>query len=124
MDERAMTWALRIREFFRVLFAPAPHEPCQAEKFLTAALDEMRRERDYFKNRADRLELMMLPSPVLREKMPRTNPGTIIGRKPFEQILEDHNKALAAEEAAKNAPVPKHGNTETPRPDARQSGSN
>jgi len=93
-------------------------------QLLERELAEARKERDYFKGRADRIELMLMPNPVIREKIARVGTPFTAGRKTWEQILEEHQKKLAAEEAASNATVSEHGNPAPARSNTRQSGSN
>lgn len=94
--------AQRIREFFSVLFGSRRIED------LKDALAKTEKERDYFRGRADRLELMLLGTPRLgaeRRPVSVTRETTPIGRKFWPQvqaeyILEQQEKA-AKEEAAK-----------------------
>ena len=95
--------AKRIRDFFEVLF------PNKLVLQLRADLNEIRHERDYFKGRAERLELLLTQPRIANRdistvgtEQPRVHPsGTVGGRKTWQQVISDRRKELA--EVAKHA---------------------
>lgn len=80
-------------------------------KQLEADLAEARKERDYFRARADRLELALLPKPVENPRGAR--PAQLpppVGRRTWEDlVLENNRKAeqIAQGEREKKVPVVK-----------------
>ena len=96
--------ARRIRDFVETLF------PNKLVLQLRADLDETRTQRDYFKGRAERLELLLTQPRLANRDLdaPGSTPqrvahpsGTVGGRKTWQQVISDRRKALA--DAAKNA---------------------
>ena len=89
--------AKRIRDFFETLF------PNKLVLELRAELNEIRHERDYFKGRAERLELLLTQPRVANREItgssapdPRTHTsGTVGGRKTWQQVISDRRKELA-----------------------------
>lgn len=94
--------AQNIRDSFSVLFGSRRIEDLKAE------LAEARKERDYFRGRADRLELMLLSPLVQKPIGPRAalDPRPI-GRKPWIQVqaeeLQKQEDAFKKEQEAKKA---------------------
>lgn len=87
----------RIRSALDTLF------PNRIVLSLTAQIEDLKRERDYFRGRAERLELRLLPDPVARDKKINAGePVTIGGHKSWRQVQAEHTEALkkAAEEKA------------------------
>lgn len=89
--------AVRIRQFFETLFTG------RLVLQLRADLDEARSQRDYFKGRAERLELL-LTQPRVANRDLSTAAGTeqrpahsavVGGRKTWQQIIADRRKELA-----------------------------
>ena len=76
--------AQTIREFFSVLFGSRRVELLERE------LIEARKERDYFKGRCDRLELMLLTPRTPANILPRNqaNPQAV-GRKTWAQVQRE-----------------------------------
>ena len=107
--------AKRVRDFFETLF------PNKLVLQLRADLDETRHERDYFKGRAERLELLLVS-----RRAPGLDPGgnsapqpdrvhiggTVGGRKTWQQVISDRRKELA--NAAKHAEGKKPAETSAP----------
>lgn len=88
--------AKRVRDFFETLF------PNKLVLELRAELNETRHERDYFKGRAERLELLLTQPRVAARDLsglaepPRAHStGTVGGRKTWQQIVSDRRKELA-----------------------------
>lgn len=107
-------YAVAIREFFRALFGSQLVVELRAER------DEARRERDYFRGRNERLELMILPQRTTpkteRADWRRDNPGgatQVGGRKSWAQIERENRLAIEADLKAQAA---KHPDEETPAP--------
>jgi hypothetical protein len=101
-----MKYAIAIREFFAALFGS------KLVVQLRTDLEEARRERDYFRGRNERLELMILPQRTTpqtkRTDWRRDNPGGVTqvgGRKSWAMIEHENtlriNAEIAAEAAAK-----------------------
>lgn len=88
-----MTLASRVRNFFDTLF------PSHIVLQLRADLEDARRERDYFRDKADRLELRLIPPPVVRGiRSPEDMKP--VGRKNWKQVQADHAKELRKQEEA------------------------
>lgn len=88
--------ARRIRDFFETLFTG------RLVLQLRADLDEARSQRDYFKGRAERLELQLLQPRIAARQVdvntaePRVHSSaTVGGRKTWQQIIADRRKQLA-----------------------------
>ena len=89
--------AKRIRDFFETLF------PNKLVLELRAELNEIRHERDYFKGRAERLELLLTQPRVANREItgssaphpPTHISGTVGGRKTWQQVISDRRKELA-----------------------------
>ena len=94
--------AARIREFFATLFGSRRIED------LKQALAKTEKERDYFRARADRLELMLLQGPKVpapAERRPAGSPTNLpVGRKFWPQVVADWNaqQKIEAEQEASN----------------------
>jgi hypothetical protein len=114
--------AKRIRDFFETLF------PDKLVLQLRADLDETRKQRDYFKGRAERLELLLtqprvanrdLSDPVVagQRRPTQTHAG---GRKLWPQIVAERRQQLAeaAVRAAGEKPKPTSAPA-TPTPPAQ-----
>ena len=91
-----LTVAACIRDFIETLFSS------RLAVQLRHDLDEARSQRDYFKGRAERLELQLLQPRIAARQAdanpaePRAHPtGTIGGRKTWQQIVSDRRKELA-----------------------------
>jgi hypothetical protein len=100
-------YAIAIREFFSALFGS------KMVVQLRADLEEARRERDYFRGRNERLELMLLPNRVTpqtqRSDWRQQNPGgaTLVGgRKSWAMIERENRLALEADKKANPDPQP------------------
>jgi hypothetical protein len=99
-------YAHAIREFFAALFGS------KLMVQLRADLEEARRERDYFRGRNERLELMLLPNKVTpqtqRADWRTTNPGgaTLVGGRKSWAMIERENR-LANEQDKKDNPEQK-----------------
>ena len=101
-----LTLAASIREFIETLFSS------RLVIQLRHDLDEARSQRDYFKGRAERLELQLLQPRIAARQADansaelRTHPtGTLGGRKTWQQVVADRRKELAqlaTEKAAAN----------------------
>jgi len=85
-----MNFADRIRSFFDSLL------PRRAVLLLSAELAEARKERDYFRGRCERLELMLVPSPAPRIVRP-TGTQVPIGRKTWVQVQVENADRIAKE---------------------------
>jgi hypothetical protein len=104
-------YAIAIREFFAALFGS------KLLVQLRADLEEARRERDYFRGRNERLELMLLPQrttpQTTRADWRTNNPGGVTltgGRKSWAMIerenrIQQEAEAKAEAEAKKNSAV-------------------
>jgi len=68
---------------------------------------EAQKERDYFRGRAERLELRLLPDPVPRN-VPRGTQEPV-GRKNWKQVQQDHAEKLAKEAEQAKAAKEQHG---------------
>ena len=79
-------YSVRIRAWLRGLFAT------RYSMQLEADLAEMKRERDYFKGRAERLELMLMPN---RNPIAAVKPELHPARKTWAQVQEDHARQMA-----------------------------
>lgn len=87
--------AERLREIFDALFTR------RIVIQLRADLEEARRERDYFRARADRLELMLLGRPsAARERKPMEMPTAInpFAGTRFGQLVKERQEKIKAEE--------------------------
>lgn len=96
-----MTWPERIRGAIIALFGS------RLVLQLRAEIEDLKTQRDYFRTRAERLELISL-APKTREQTPAIRPdvAVITGRKTWKQIQEDHaeqHRREMAEVAAKKA---------------------
>lgn len=96
-----MTWPERIRGAIRTLLGS------ELVVELRREIEELKLQRDYFKARSDRLELVLM-APKLREQPPGAPPlGTqmVSGRKTWKQIQEEHQEQhkRELEAAAKKA---------------------
>lgn len=67
---------------------------------LEAELSEMRTERDYFKGRAERLELMLLPKRQVESTMPASVAN--VGPKSWIQVQQEWDEQQQAEIAAES----------------------
>ena len=67
---------------------------------LEAELDEMRSERDYFKGRAERLELMLLPK--RQEQSAASVSAASVGPKSWLQVQQEWDEQQQAEQAAES----------------------
>lgn len=97
-----MTWK-PLRQLITDLFGPSPR--ALYEIVLKEQLAETKKERDYFRTRAERLELRLIPETVQRPVRPPTN-STPVGRKTWAQVQADHAERIKkelAEEAQKEA---------------------
>ena len=100
--ERKPTLARRIRDFFETLF------PDKLVLQLRDELNETRHERDYFKGRAERLELLLTqPRVANRDLSAPAGPGErpvhplhVGGRKTWAQLVKERRVELA-DKAAK-----------------------
>ena len=99
------TLARRIRDFFETLF------PDKLVLQLRDELNETRHERDYFKGRAERLELLLTQPRVANRDLStvqdsgapgrlRATSGTVGGRKTWAQLVKERRVELA-DKAAK-----------------------
>jgi len=68
---------------------------------LKSDLDECRHVRDYFRSRCDRLELLLLPNQVQRERKPiDVRPS---GRKSWAQVQQENSEKIKKEIEAEQA---------------------
>jgi hypothetical protein len=88
-------YSARIRDWLRSLFAT------RYSMQLEADLAEARRERDYFKGRAERLELMLLPGRNPVTVRAAVQPLQNMGRKNWAQIEQENAKRMIEQENAK-----------------------
>ena len=86
-------YSVRIRAWIRGLFAS------RYSMQLEADLAEAKRERDYFKGRAERLELMLMPNrnPIVAADKPVLHPA----RRTWAQVQEDHARQMAEAQSEK-----------------------
>ena len=64
---------------------------------LSRMLTEAQKERDYFRNRAERLELRLLPE--AQQKPERKGKPVMVGRPSWEAVQREHNAKLKAGQA-------------------------
>lgn len=89
--------AQQIRDFFSTLFGSRRVELLREE------LTEARKERDYFRARAERFELMLLTPREPKNIMPRNpNDKQPVGRKPWAQVMREDYERQMKEAAAEN----------------------
>lgn len=93
--------ATRIRAFFDALL------PYRAVNQMRCQIEDLKRERDYFRARSDRLELMLLAPFNKRLEQPIQGPKANqrpVGRKTWEQVKREYMEKEFAEtkEEAKN----------------------
>jgi hypothetical protein len=96
-----MTWK-PIRQLIADLFGPGPR--ALYEIVLKDQLAKTERERDYFRTRAERLELRLIPEPIQRPVRPSN--AVPVGRKTWAQVQAEHAEKIkqeVAEEAQKEA---------------------
>lgn len=88
MADTALSIAQRIRSFLHELFASRYSGELERE------IEDLKRERDYFRGRAERLELRLMPS-----QSPAVIPSNFrpVGRKTFAQVQEEHARKLQEE---------------------------
>lgn len=91
-----LTVAACIRDFIETLFSS------RLVVQLRHDLDEARSQRDYFKGRAERLELQLLQPRIAARQAdanpaePRAHPtGTVGGRKTWQQLIKERRAQLA-----------------------------
>lgn len=97
-----MTWK-PLRQFIADLFGPGPRT--LYELVLKEQLAKAEKERDYFRTRAERLELRLIPEPVQHPIRPPSN-TTAVPRKTWAQVQAEHAEKIKqelAEEAQKKA---------------------
>ena len=99
-----MTFASRVRQFFVDLFGHRTQTLYIAQ--LKERLAKSEAMTDYFRDKADRLELRLIPPPVVRGiRSPQDMKP--VGRKNWKQVQADHaeelRKQAEAEEQAKAA---------------------
>lgn len=93
-----MNWPERIRQTLETLFTSRLVVELRRE------LEEARRERDYFRGKCDKLELIALKpvaQPIIGPRRPL--PAGRIGRKPWREVMAEHlaREESKAQEAAK-----------------------
>lgn len=88
-------------ELLKSSFAEQDKRSGMAYQVLEAQLAERTKERDYFRGRAERLELRILPDPIVREKKVNTGqaPG-IAPRKRWAEVQAEASEKLRQELAA------------------------
>lgn len=94
-----MNWPERVRSAINTLLGS------ELVVELRREIEELKTQRDYFKARADRLELVLLAPKVMSQPpAPRSDAQIVTGRKSWKQIQEEHaeqHKREMAEAAAK-----------------------
>jgi hypothetical protein len=122
-----MKWAAQIRESLRELFGPTYSELLRqritSDTFQhERELEDVRKERDYFKGRAERLELMLIPDRARPSLATFVDPNLVVGRRTWDEIQREHEEIEFSEEANGREAVREQGNAAPLRPDA-QSGA-
>lgn len=79
-----MTWPERIRAAIISLFGSRLVVELRAE------IEDLKTQRDYFRTRAERLELIVLAPKMKEPVVPRIEAQVVTGRKTWKQIQEEH----------------------------------